>query len=363
MPRVFFIQRKGVVRMSKKKVSILLIASIFALLIAGPIFRQAAASTQGGEFCREETAWAFGNVTFIQLGIGNNWGWVFDYTVGSGPFVTDLWAGAGQNNINNGTLVGNVTVTDDGTNLYVTFNITAPNWTMGLAHLYVGTSNPTTAAPGQLGHNSGDLPNLITYTFTVPLGSWGTGTQLKLAAHAEVGQLCDVPTNTHTFTPTPTVTNTYTFTPTPTVTNTYTFTPTPTVTNTYTFTPTPTVTNTYTFTPTPTVTNTYTFTPTLTVTNTYTFTPTPTVTNTYTFTPTNTPTNTLVVTPSKTQKPTRTLVPTKTPTSTKTVKASKTPTPTKYWKATSTPKPPKYHKPYKHHKKVIKHKGSNCWKK
>lgn len=358
--------------MSKKRVSILLIASIFALLITGPFFQRVGASTQGGEFCREETAWAYGNTTFIQLGISNNWGWVFDYTVGSGPFVTDLWAGAGQNNVNNGTLVGNVTVTDDGTNLYVTFNITAPGWTMGLAHLYVGTDNPTTASPGQLGHNSGSLANVTTHTFTIPLGSWNTGTQLKLAAHAEVGQLCDVPTFTPTLTPTntplpPSFTPTFTATNTPT--NTHTFTPTSTVTNTHTFTPTPTVTNTHTFTPTPTVTNTHTFTPTPTVTNTYTFTPTPTVTNTYTFTPTftptNTPTNTLVVTPSKTQKPTRTLVPTKTPTSTKTVRASKTPSPTKQWKATSTPKPPKYIKPpwWKHHKHIVNHKGSNCWKK
>ncbi|WP_367362892.1 hypothetical protein [Mesotoga sp.] len=31
---------------------------------------------------KEETAWAKGNTTFIDLGISNKWGWVLDYKIG-----------------------------------------------------------------------------------------------------------------------------------------------------------------------------------------------------------------------------------------------------------------------------------------
>jgi hypothetical protein len=62
------------------------------------------------------------------------------------------------------------------------------------AHLYVGESNPTTAAPGQLGHQSGDsghpkIPpsGVLTYIFRINK-VWADGTDLKLAAHAEVAK-------------------------------------------------------------------------------------------------------------------------------------------------------------------------------
>ncbi|HCO69302.1 MAG TPA: hypothetical protein DIT26_01745 [Mesotoga infera] len=142
-----------------------------------------------------ETAWAKGDTTFIQLGISSNWGWVFDYKVGQNNSRHELWAGAGQNDTNKGTLVGYVEVYSDSESLYVQYKtIDERGWVILKAHLYVGESNPTTAAPGQLGHQSGDngQPKIspsgeLTYIFRIN-NVWADGTDLKLAAHAEVAK-------------------------------------------------------------------------------------------------------------------------------------------------------------------------------
>jgi predicted ribosomally synthesized peptide with SipW-like signal peptide len=61
-----------------------------------------------------ETAWAFGSNkysdSFIDLGISNKWGWVVYYKVGSSDFTAYLYAGAGQNDLSKGTVVGTVTI-------------------------------------------------------------------------------------------------------------------------------------------------------------------------------------------------------------------------------------------------------------
>ncbi|WP_367363390.1 hypothetical protein [Mesotoga sp.] len=143
---------------------------------------------------KEETAWAKGNTTFIDLGISNKWGWVFDYEIGQNKSQFELWAGAAQNDTSKGTLVGYVEVYNDSDSLYVKYTINEPGWVILKTHLYVGETNPTTADPGQLGYQSGDSgqpvissSGVLSYTFEIDNG-WTDGTDLKLAAHAEVAK-------------------------------------------------------------------------------------------------------------------------------------------------------------------------------
>jgi hypothetical protein len=69
--------------------------------------------------------------------------------------------------------VGNVTVTNDATNLYVTYNLNAPA-TFGTIHLWVGTdlnnlpkSGGGAPIPGQFRYHA--TPTGLSYTFTIPL--------------------------------------------------------------------------------------------------------------------------------------------------------------------------------------------------
>lgn len=118
------------------------------------------------------------------------------YTVGSSeaePFITQLWAGAGQNDTSKGIDVGEVRVWNDEAKLYVKYVIDRPDWSMTEAHVYVNTTKPTTGAPGQLGHTAEGLDGLTEYTFEIDRTGWTNGTQLYIAAHAVVGLLEGTP--------------------------------------------------------------------------------------------------------------------------------------------------------------------------
>lgn len=92
--------------------------------------------------------------------------------------TTDLIAGQHHD-------AGDITVTNDGTNLYITYTLEG-DWTMSEAHLYVGTTFPKKNAPGQFPYKATNLGGVTEYTFTVPLGAWDCGTNLIIAAHAVV---------------------------------------------------------------------------------------------------------------------------------------------------------------------------------
>jgi uncharacterized repeat protein (TIGR01451 family) len=101
-----------------------------------------------------QTAYAMGTdaVCFIDLG-ANNWGWVngnAPFSILPGTYTWDVWAGAGQCDTNNGTLVGTVTVVYDGTDVSVTFNIDPP-YILGDTHVYAGYDQipPGGFSPGQ----------------------------------------------------------------------------------------------------------------------------------------------------------------------------------------------------------------------
>jgi hypothetical protein len=144
----------------------------------------------------DETAWAYYNDT-ISLPIwdyskGNNWGWT------NGPLTEDyyefeLWAGAGQNNLSHGELVGMVYVSITGTCVNVTYELDA-GYHLAEIHLWVGNEvlprdkwGRFTAAPGQFPYHESDGSGTDDYW------TWegcGFNDPIYVAAHAVVLMPC-----------------------------------------------------------------------------------------------------------------------------------------------------------------------------
>jgi hypothetical protein len=104
------------------------------------------------------------------------------------PYVTDLVAGGG--NFESAILVGQVEVWNDGSYLYVKYKIGEPDWCMTATHLHIATSlegipqkngNPP---PGQFEYS---MPHecATEYTYEIDI-TWPPGTELYIAAHADV---------------------------------------------------------------------------------------------------------------------------------------------------------------------------------
>lgn len=111
------------------------------------------------------------------------------------PFSTDIYAAAGQNDINKGTLVGELTAYSDGDYLYVTYDVSDRGCTLNELHLWVGTDYkdiPKNAAPGKFPYKEDDLmEGTDQYTFMIPLSELQVecGGNIYIAAHAVVS--CD----------------------------------------------------------------------------------------------------------------------------------------------------------------------------
>jgi len=115
--------------------------------------------------CYDETAWANGEDTIANNSVADNssnaWGWTNKFGVGTEFPELELWAAAGQNNTDNGFLVGTVTVDVVGDCVTVTYTITADDedYMITEAHLWVGDTllpivkqgkkEVPTSAPGQ----------------------------------------------------------------------------------------------------------------------------------------------------------------------------------------------------------------------
>jgi hypothetical protein len=105
-----------------------------------------------------ETAYAKGGSAYCFLNNGfSNWGWSNKITE-PGTYTWDLWAGAGQCDTSNGTLVGSVTVVYSGGYVTVTYNVAFP-YIIKETHVYAGKDMfpkvkqgktwVSTVAPGQ----------------------------------------------------------------------------------------------------------------------------------------------------------------------------------------------------------------------
>jgi hypothetical protein len=97
-----------------------------------------------------------------------------------------LWAGQTID-------AGTVTVAIEGEDLVVTYQTTG-GWELIETQLYVGTTPPGTAAPGQFPYKHSPIdPPVTTDQYTIPLSDFGVGCDdtLYLAAHATVQKLLD----------------------------------------------------------------------------------------------------------------------------------------------------------------------------
>jgi hypothetical protein len=111
----------------------------------------------------------------------------------SNPYRVDLIAGGG--NVNSAMDVGDVLIWNDANNLYIKYVMAADGINIAKAQAQVATSladipqsngNPV---PGQFDYKSPELGYVSEFTFTIPLkASWTAGTQLIIAAHADVGR-------------------------------------------------------------------------------------------------------------------------------------------------------------------------------
>lgn len=111
-----------------------------------------------------ETAWALGETTFIEAGISNKWGWYIDLDQ-YGVTNFDIYYGAGNNNLNSGTLIGTLSVDYQEEFVIVTYTLTQP--LLDEVQLFVGFEAPLTAAPGLYDYKSTDLGGVFEYQFTV----------------------------------------------------------------------------------------------------------------------------------------------------------------------------------------------------
>src|SRR5690606_25277240 len=126
-----------------------------------------------------ETAFAFGEKTFIDLGVTKSrWGWQMG-PLNKGTYEAPLFAGAGQNDVAKGTKVGKVKVVVADKKVTVTYELGAKN-TLQETHLYVGQKDVPDIAPGKLG-NQHQLNKATTDSYTVDADA-----PVKVVAHAVV---------------------------------------------------------------------------------------------------------------------------------------------------------------------------------
>ncbi len=134
--------------------------------------------------CSTETAYALGERTFIEIGATKSrWGWELEVNDGESRSV-DIYAGAGQNDISKGTLVGQLLVERDDELIKVRYEM-LDGFTMDETHLYVGTEHLKDIAPGKYG-NQNDLTNATSDEYTVTVDGADPNLPLYVVAHAVV---------------------------------------------------------------------------------------------------------------------------------------------------------------------------------
>jgi hypothetical protein len=125
------------------------------------------------------TGFAVGDRTFTQLfGKKARWGWVI--TVNPGSYSTPIYVGAGGNDVSKGVHVGDLVYSYSGGVLNVSYNL-KPGYGLTETHVYAGSSNPITTAPGQYG-NQKTLDYAGSDSYSIAL----SGSPVYLIAHATV---------------------------------------------------------------------------------------------------------------------------------------------------------------------------------
>lgn len=144
-----------------------------------------------------ETAYAYGGdyaTCFMDIEnlSSNKWGWS-NGPLGEGEYEFDMYAGAGQCDLDKGTLVGKLLVDYSGGTANVTFQMTETSdftddlYTMTSTHLYVGNdilpekNGSYTDAPGQYG-NVDSHDNVTEFSYSID----GLSGDIYVVGHADV---------------------------------------------------------------------------------------------------------------------------------------------------------------------------------
>jgi len=145
----------------------------------------------GGDECSEkETAFAVGDKTFIQIAEADpynfptgvsRWGWQITVNADGIQHTTDMYAGAAQNDISKGTLVGQLKYTYNGSVLNLEY-VMLDGFKMHETHVYAGTEDTNTIAPGQYGHMHDTLDDVATDSYSITI----SGSPIYIIAHAVV---------------------------------------------------------------------------------------------------------------------------------------------------------------------------------
>jgi hypothetical protein len=153
---------------------------------------QACDNNGGGGGCsgESETAFAVGDKTFTQIADADpvtfptgvtRWGWQITVNAASGiQCIKEIYAGAAQNDISKGTLVGQLKYTYDGSVLNLEY-VMLDGFRMHETHVYAGTEDTNTIAPGQYG-NQHELDHAATDSYAINI----SGSTIYVIAHAVV---------------------------------------------------------------------------------------------------------------------------------------------------------------------------------
>ncbi len=141
---------------------------------------------QNGQCNQEETAWGDGT----QITSKGSWASYFDYCFQECCSINtqNYTLFAGQN-----TNIGNLEVTNDEDNLYVTYSLTG-NWYLNETQLYVGyledmpTNNGGNPQVGLFPFKTTHSEGVNSYTYTIPLSTMVDDCYI-IAAHASVSQV------------------------------------------------------------------------------------------------------------------------------------------------------------------------------
>ncbi|MBR9758172.1 MAG: T9SS type A sorting domain-containing protein, partial [Algicola sp.] len=169
---------------------------------------QADADSDGmGDACDDvdlecDAAYALGdnNICFMDDGFGN-WGWTNQLN-GADTYNMNLYAGAGQCNIDNGVLVGTLLIDYANDELDVTYTINSGYVLKGI-HFYVGcTPYPkkgrrNTVAPGHYTIVRNNLDNLNSFKIEGMDVSFLSGGDVYVIAHAVVCKMACEDCNNH----------------------------------------------------------------------------------------------------------------------------------------------------------------------
>ncbi len=135
-----------------------------------------------------ETAFAFGDQTFEDIGLLNDkrWGWQLTASAGVAG-STPIYAGAAQNDISKGTHVGTLYYLYGDGVLHVTYNVFSGSYSMLATHLYAGDVNVKTSAPGKYGNQHSPLPAGTTSdSYDIVVADANGDGKIYVVAHAEV---------------------------------------------------------------------------------------------------------------------------------------------------------------------------------